>query len=134
MKKLIFLAMMVTAPFILLACDTQESDNGGPADPVEADSFATPVAPLDGEPGLINEDGYLELTLDELSFYDGKDGRRAYVVVDGLIYDMTDSSRWRNGDHFSGYSAGNDLSIAINRSPHGKGNLQRVPRVGRLVE
>lgn len=39
----------------------------------------------------------LELTLEELAAYDGKDGNPAYIAVDGVIYDVTDVSleRWR---------------------------------------
>ena len=56
----------------------------------------------------------------------------AYVAVDGIIYDMTDSAAWKNGDH-NGFEAGKDLTDAIkNQSPHGVGNLARVPVVGKL--
>jgi len=46
-------------------------------------------------------------TKEELSFHDGKDGRPAYVAVDGLVYDL--SSIYKNGTHH-GYEAGLDLS------------------------
>jgi predicted heme/steroid binding protein len=100
---------------------------------VENLEFSTPVAPSGDAPGVIADDGALELTLEELSYYDGRDGRRAYVAVDGMIYDMTDSSYWRNGGH-NGNQAGQDLSNAIGSSPHGRGNLLRVPKIGRIVE
>jgi predicted heme/steroid binding protein len=74
------------------------------------------------------------LTIEELAQYDGKDGRKAYVAVDGIIYDMTDSSAWRLGMH-NGFQAGKDLTEAIkNVSPHGVSKLSNVPRVGRLAE
>ena len=28
-------------------------------------------------------------TLDELKNYDGKEGRKAYIAVDGVVYDVT---------------------------------------------
>lgn len=74
------------------------------------------------------------LTLEELAQYDGKEGRKAYVAVDGIIYDMTDSAPWSQGMH-NGFQAGRDLTEAIkNVSPHGVSKLSNVPRVGRLAE
>ncbi len=77
--------------------------------------------------------GTLELTLEQLKQYDGKNGNPAYVVVDGIIYDVSNVSAWKNGEH-NGYSAGNDLTDIIkNKSPHGVKNLEGVPIVGKLV-
>ncbi len=76
----------------------------------------------------------LVLTLEELAEFDGKDGRRAYVAVDGIIYDMTDSSLWKEGGHH-GFQAGQDLTDAIkNDSPHGVGKLKNVPAIGTLAD
>ncbi|HSK68039.1 MAG TPA: cytochrome b5 domain-containing protein [Candidatus Limnocylindria bacterium] len=76
----------------------------------------------------------LKLTLEQLREFDGKDGRPAYVAVDGIIYDMTNSRAWRNGMH-NGFEAGRDLTREIKEvSPHGVGNLERVPEVGVIVE
>lgn len=76
----------------------------------------------------------LELTLEELSEYDGKDGAPAYIAVDGVIYDVSDSSRWKGGEH-NGYSAGQDLTDIIkSKSPHGVSVLSRMPIVGQLVD
>ncbi len=75
----------------------------------------------------------LELTLEELKAFNGKNGARAYVAVDGIIYDMTDSAAWKNGDHNS-FEAGRDLSEAIkNVSPHGVSKLANVKPVGILA-
>ena len=77
--------------------------------------------------------GTLELTLDQLKQYDGKNGNPAYVAVDGVIYDVTNVKAWKNGDH-NGYTAGNDLTDIIkNKSPHGVKNLEGLPIVGKLV-
>ncbi len=32
-------------------------------------------------------------TLDELKNYDGKEGRKAYIAVDGVVYDVTNVER-----------------------------------------
>lgn len=80
------------------------------------------------------EESVLELTLEELKEFDGQDGKDAYIAVDGIIYDVTDSPLWKNGEH-NNFSAGNDLTEEIkNVSPHGVANLERVPEVGRIVE
>lgn len=86
------------------------------------------------EETVIPDDELLELTLEELSFYDGKEGRPAYVAVNGEIYDVSDSPFWQNGGH-NGFEAGQDLTDAIiNESPHGLANLNRVPKIGILID
>lgn len=80
-------------------------------------------------------DENLELfTLEELSNYNGKDGNPAYIAVDGIVYDVTDSRPWKNGQH-NGFEAGLDLTEAIkNQSPHGVSKLSKVKKIGKLVE
>lgn len=76
----------------------------------------------------------LELTLEELSEFNGKDGNRAYVAVEGIIYDVTDLGAWKNGMH-NGVSAGKDLTDEImNQSPHGTSTLSKAEEVGKLIE
>lgn len=50
-----------------------------------------------------------EFTLDELAKYDGKEGRPAYVAVDGIVYDMAKVSNWSEWEH-NGMEAGNDMT------------------------
>jgi predicted heme/steroid binding protein len=79
-------------------------------------------------------EGELILTLEELSEFNGKNGNRAYVAVNGIIYDVTDSARWKNGGH-NGFEAGNDLTDAImTKSPHGLRTLNNVPAIGKLAD
>lgn len=79
-------------------------------------------------------DDDLELTLEELAEFNGKDGKPAYVAVDGVIYDVSGSDRWGQGEH-NGFSAGNDLTEEIKTvSPHGISTLSRMPIVGKIVE
>lgn len=71
------------------------------------------------------------MTLRELSQYDGKDGRKAYVAVNGTIYDVTGSAAWAAASHF-GLLAGNDLTNQY-ASCHGSPQiLLKLPVVGRL--
>ena len=74
------------------------------------------------------------MTKEELSRYDGIDGRRAYVAVNGTIYDFTDSPRWPQGEHPGGHLAGRDLTEELRRAPHVRTLVERFPVVGRLEE
>ncbi len=66
-----------------------------------------------------------KFTAESLKNYDGKNGRPAYIAVDGVVYDVTNNSHWTNGDHH-GLTAGQ----AILKSPHGHSVLHRINKVG----
>lgn len=74
----------------------------------------------------------LKLTITELAEFDGKDGNKAYIAVDGIIYDVTDNPNWGNGLH-NGFEAGKDLTKEIKEaSPHGVSKLKDVIKVGEI--
>lgn len=77
---------------------------------------------------------FILLTLAQLSLYDGKDGRPAYVAYKGKIFDVTASYTWRGGIHQVIHLAGRDLTPAIKDAPHGEDLLDRFPVVGALQE
>ena len=70
-------------------------------------------------------------TLEELKNYDGKEGRKAYIAVDGVVYDVTNVAAWQDGTHH-GNNAGNDVSDRIVKAPHGKSTLEKLGVVGKL--
>ena len=72
-------------------------------------------------------------TLEELTRYDGKEGRPAYIAYKGKVYDVTDDYLWTNGDHQGEHGAGKDLTEALAKAPHGEENLERVKLIGLLV-
>lgn len=76
-------------------------------------------------------------TLEELARFDGKEGRPAYVAVDGVVYDVSESVRWPQGEHAPcnlGASAGTDLSELIKEAPANmRPLLERMPVVGTLA-
>lgn len=82
----------------------------------------------------VPEEELIELTIEELSAFDGTNGKKAYIAVDGYIYDVTNDPYWRDGIHQGMFQAGQDLSEEILSSPHGKSYLDRVPKIGRLIE
>ncbi|TVP94663.1 MAG: hypothetical protein EA374_06305 [Acholeplasmatales bacterium] len=87
------------------------------------------------ENGENGETEWLVLTLEELAAFDGRDGRRGIIAYEGYLYDVSNSSLWPNGTHRPGVTAGNDLTIALNNNTrHGAEMLDRIPRIGELVE
>jgi len=74
------------------------------------------------------------MTLTELANYNGQNGQRAYIAVNGTIYDVTDSPRWENGLHPPDHQAGQDLTEELTKAPHVRAVVERFPIVGRLEE
>ena len=73
-------------------------------------------------------------TVAELAAFDGQDGNKAYVAVDGTVYDVSGLSPWTTGIH-QGAKAGTDVTAALKaKSPHGLTALKDVPVVGTLVQ
>ncbi|MBZ0165318.1 MAG: hypothetical protein K8I00_00825 [Candidatus Omnitrophica bacterium] len=78
----------------------------------------------------------INLTKDQLSEFDGKNGRPAYVAVNGVIYDVTQSKLWRGGEHDPSHGqayAGQDLTATLELSPHGDKYVVQFPVVGKLI-
>ena len=68
----------------------------------------------------------------ELAGYDGRDGNRAYVAVSGSVYDVSESQRWKDGNHEGAHQAGQDLTEALKSAPHVRALIERFPVVGKL--
>lgn len=73
-----------------------------------------------------------KFTLQELSVFNGKDGRPAYVGYKGKVYDVTYSSQFENGDHM-GHKAGHNLDADMEMAPHSGDVLDGFPVVGVLA-
>lgn len=72
-------------------------------------------------------------TLDELKEYNGKNGAKAYIAVEGKVYDVTNVKAWTGGKH-KGNQAGQDVTNIIKKAPHGKSVLKKLTQVGILLE
>ena len=72
------------------------------------------------------------MTKEELANYDGREGRSAYIAVNGTIYDVTESPRWTNGLHPPDHQAGKDLTDELATAPHVRAVVERFPVVGTL--
>ena len=74
-----------------------------------------------------------DMTLEQLSHYDGKDGRPAYIAYKGILYDVSKSKLWRNGSHVTKHSAGRDLTELLKTAPHGEDKILSLPQAGTLL-
>ena len=70
-------------------------------------------------------------TKDELKMYDGKDGKKAYVLINGIIYDVTHVPSWKNNIHY-GLKPGYDLSKEFNQCHQSEKILDKLIKVGMI--
>jgi len=74
-----------------------------------------------------------EITPEQLSHFDGKEGRAAYMSYKGMVYNVTNNRLWKNGAHMVKHHAGSDLTEALKNAPHGEDKILAMPQVGMLV-
>lgn len=72
------------------------------------------------------------MTLAELAQNDGREGRPAYIAVNGTVYDVSESPRWQGGFHPPDHQAGRDLTEELAGAPHVRAVVERFPVVGKL--
>lgn len=75
-----------------------------------------------------------DLTPDEISRFDGKEGRPAYVAYKGLVYDVSGSRLWKDGAHARKHLAGFDHTNVLKNAPHGEEKIMSMPVAGKLSE
>lgn len=118
-------ALLLGAVFGLAACGGDDTDT---AESTTSTASATETT------GATESTTF---TLDELARFDGKNGTAAYVAVDGVVYDVSDSQAWQDGTHRScnlGAMAGKDLSEVITQAPANmRALLESMPVVGTLA-
>ncbi|MDF2557685.1 MAG: cytochrome b5 [Bacillales bacterium] len=89
------------------------------------------ITPLPNTP--ISQSNQRTFTIGELAKFNGKNGRPAYVAVNGIVYDVTTNRAWAAATHF-GLIAGKDYSQEFASCHDGKQSiLATIPIVGRLV-
>ncbi|MCW8858095.1 MAG: hypothetical protein OQK50_01245 [Deltaproteobacteria bacterium] len=72
------------------------------------------------------------MTIEELKRYDGHEGRAAYVAVNGIIYDVSNSPLWKEGNHVDTHHAGHDLTEELKSAPHVRTLIERFPVIGKI--
>ncbi len=73
-----------------------------------------------------------EYTRSQLALRNGQDRDEIWVAFRGVIYDVTASRHWRGGIHYGNW-AGQDLTQALDKAPHGDHVFRRFPVVGKLA-
>lgn len=64
-----------------------------------------------------------------LSGFDGKEGRLSYLAYKEKVYDVSGLKLWENGAHVK-HLAGQDLTDALAKAPHGEEKLNALQVVG----
>ncbi len=113
----LLLSVALAACLLLSACGAAVSPAAS-APPTAAESAAA-------EPSF---------TPAELASYDGQNGNKAYIAVDGVVYDVTALSQWGSALHAGKFAPGKDYSAEIKSAPHPVSYLLRAVRVGTLSD
>jgi predicted heme/steroid binding protein len=71
-------------------------------------------------------------TAAQLVEFNGKNGKPAYVAYKGVVYDVTESYQWLDGDHL-GHEAGKDLTETMEIAPHSEDVMERMKKIGTFV-
>jgi predicted heme/steroid binding protein len=82
---------------------------------------------------LLPQQSPRNLTISELTKFNGRDGKPAYVAVNGTIYDVTNNAAWAAATHF-GLNAGKDLTDEFASCHANQTILSKLKIVGKLIE
>ncbi len=72
-----------------------------------------------------------EYTKSQLALRNGQDKEEIWVAHEGIIYDLTKSRMWRNGQHYEHW-AGQDLTEELADAPHSEKVFEKFSPVGKL--
>jgi membrane-associated progesterone receptor component len=90
-----------------------------------------PITPSPTPP--LSQPNQRTFTIGELATFTGKNGKPAYVAVNGIVYDVTNNRAWAAATHF-GLIAGKDYTQEFASCHAGQQSiLATLPAVGRLV-
>lgn len=78
--------------------------------------------------------GQNKVTQQELEENNGKNGKPAYIVHNGKVYDVTESPMWGDGEHMGIHQAGKDLTADLEMAPHREETLEKIKFVGELAQ
>ena len=73
-----------------------------------------------------------QYTISQLALRNGQDRDEIWVAYKGIIYDVSASRLWKNGQHYEHW-AGQDLTSELNDAPHTATVFEKFPVVGSLI-
>ena len=73
-----------------------------------------------------------EYTIVQLSLRNGVEKEEVWIAYKGLIYDVSLSRLWRNGEHYEHW-AGQDLTHELKDAPHTVKVFDKFKIVGKIV-
>ena len=71
-------------------------------------------------------------TRQQLALHNGQDKSTIYIAYQGVVYDVTHSRLWRNGQHYQHW-AGQDLTEELADAPHTAVVFERLAKVGQMA-
>ena len=74
----------------------------------------------------------LEYTIVQLSLRNGVEREEVWIAYKGLIYDVSLSRLWRNGEHYEHW-AGQDLTHELKDAPHTAKVFDKFKIVGKIA-
>ena len=114
LKIVLFMTMVFSALYVIL--------------------FIAPKLKNAGKETKILDRNYKDMSLKELALFNGKEGAPAYIGFEGKIYDVSNSKKWKNGEHMRKVKAGEDLTQMISQAPHGEEKVFSMPLVGEILQ
>ncbi len=137
-KILSIILLLIASVLYLSACNQSEEaadkvpDNSGSSETAETTTDDEALEQSE-EPEKPEKDSDKNgLTMEDIAYYDGKEGRPAYIVIEGVIYDVTNVTHWAEGTHF-GFEAGTDMTDALDvEAPHEADLLKEAEVVGKI--
>ena len=71
-------------------------------------------------------------TKQQLALRNGQDKPQIWIAYKGIIYDVTDSRLWKNGNHYEHW-AGQDLTDELAHAPHTEAVFAKFEQIGILT-
>jgi predicted heme/steroid binding protein len=83
------------------------------------------------EPSQVNSEKLPVYSSAQVALRNGQDKPEIWVVLHGLIYDVTKSRLWRDGKHYEHW-AGQDLTDELKDAPHTEKVFDKFTVIGKL--